>query len=200
MNAVRERKRAPLHSMTPQFERIIAAIAFVINEGRINEQTITQYDLVKSLFIADRAHLNKYGRPITFDNYAAVKDGPVPCTSYNFLKEDQQTLRRLDRMLPWLRNAAPNISPKAFSFTISEGDVDTSALSESDMDELRAALTVVKSLGSNQVRRLTHEDPAYIEAWKDDGEAQSYHMSYSLLFDVPNEEMASDLAFLSEHL
>jgi uncharacterized phage-associated protein len=186
--------------MTPQLERIIAAIAFVINEGRTNEQTITQYDIVKTLFLADRAHLNKYGRPITFDNYSAMKDGPVPSTSYNFLKEDQPTLKRLDRELPWSRYAAPNISPKAFSFTISEGDVDTSALSESDVEELKAALTVVKSLGFRQVRRLTHEDQAYVEAWVDEGEAQGYPMSYSLLFDVPNEQMASELAFLSQHL
>ena len=200
MDAVTERKRAPLHSMTPQLERIIAAIVFVINEGHANGQTITQYDIVKSLFLADRAHLNKYGRPITFDNYTAMKDGPVPSTSYNFLKEDPQTFWRQSKKLPWHKNAAPDISPKAFSFTISEDGFDTSALSESDIEELKGALTVVKSLGFKQVRRLTHEDQAYVEAWEDEGDAQGYPMSYSLLFDVPNEEMANELAFISKHL
>jgi uncharacterized phage-associated protein len=199
MGALRERKRAPLHDMTPQLDRIVAAIAFLINEGR-EQEAVTQYDIVKSLFLADRAHLNKYGRPITFDNYWAMKDGPVPNTSYNFLNEDQPTLGGLERELPWSRNAAPNISPRAFAFTIPENDVDTSPLSESDIEELRAALTTVKSLGFNQVRRLTREDQAYVEAWIDDGNAQRYPMSYSLLFDTPNEQMASELAFLSQHL
>ena len=56
---------------------------------------ITQYDIVKSLFLADKAHLNRYGRPITFDNYFAMKDGPVPNLAYNLLKRDNYSLRRL---------------------------------------------------------------------------------------------------------
>ena len=70
------RRRAPVHTMTPNTDRIIAAIAVVIKEARQANAVVTQYDILKALFLADRAHLNKFGRPITFDNYVAMKDVP----------------------------------------------------------------------------------------------------------------------------
>ena len=196
----RPRTRAPIHPMTPNVPRILAAISFVINEAADRKETVTQYDIVKTLFLADRASLNKFGRPITFDNYVAMKDGPVPSTSYNFLKSDEKTLRRCSiKTLPWQSKPALKEGAKARSFEM-QGHVDFDALSPSDLEELSNALTVVKSLGFSQVRKLTHDDPAYVEAWDLEGMNKSYSMSYSLLFDVPNEDMAKDLSFLSKHV
>jgi len=186
--------------MTPNVERIIAAISYVIDEARERGYRVTQYDISKSLFLADRSHLNKFGRPVTFDNYVAMENGPVPSLSYDFLKEDAGAIRRYRVAIPWTRTPAPDISPRAYSYEISKTQVITDALSPSDLDELRAAIIVVKSLGFQQVRRLTHDDQAYIEAWDGEAEAKNNHMSLSLMFDVPNEEAAKELAFLSKHL
>jgi uncharacterized phage-associated protein len=194
------RQRAPLHDLMPHVPRIVAAIAVIIDEAKSRGLPVTQYDLVKALFLADRGHLNKFGRPITFDNYVAMKDGPVASLSYNFLKEDAASLRRHKIRLPWRRRAAPELGTRAFAFDVDIGDVDTTILSPSDLQELKSAITIVKSLGFRQVRKLTHEDQAYIEAWEDDGPSTRYKMSLSLLFDVPNEELATELAFLSRHV
>jgi uncharacterized phage-associated protein len=196
----RPRKPAPIHPMRPNLPRIVAAISFVIDEGRKRHQSVTQYDIVKTLFLADRASLNKFGRPITFDNYMAMKDGPVPSTSYNLLKKDASTLRHYKIKVRWHSKPAPEYGERAQAFEISPKDVETDALSPSDMEELAAALTVVKALGFSQVRRLTHEDAAYVEAWDPEGIRNRYAMSYSLLFDVPNEELAKELSFLSKHI
>jgi len=193
------RQRAPLHALTPHVEKIVAAIVVLLKEAKRRGLPATQYDIVKSLFLADRGHLNKYGRPITFDNYVAMKDGPVPSLAYNFLKEDATSLRRHGQKLPWRRKAARDLGVRAFAFEIESDNVDTSVLSPSDVEELKAAFTIVKALGFRQVRKLTHEDQAYIEAWEDDGPSNGYKMSLSLLFDVPNEELAGELAFLSKH-
>lgn len=186
--------------MTPNIPRIAAAICYVIDEGRKRNQRVTQYDIVKTLFLADRASLNKFGRPITFDNYVAMKDGPVPSTSYNLLKSDANTLRRLNFSVPWTSKPAPEFGAKAKAFEMGAESVNTDALSPSDLDQLCSALTIVKSLGFTQVRKLTHDDPAYVEAWDPEGIRDSYAMSYSLLFDVPNEKLASDISFLSKHV
>jgi uncharacterized phage-associated protein len=186
--------------MTPNIPRIVAAISFVIDEGRKRKQRVTQYDIVKTLFLADRASLNKFGRPITFDNYMAMKDGPVPSTSYNLLKKDSNTLRHYEIKIPWTSKPAPEYGARAQAFEIQSEDVEIDALSPSDMEELADALTVIKSLGFSQVKELTHDDPAYVDAWDPEGIKNSYSMSYSLLFDVPNEELASDLSFLSKHI
>jgi uncharacterized phage-associated protein len=196
----RQRNRAPIHHMTPNVPRVMAAISFVIDEAHRRKRKITQYDIVKSLFLADRASLNKYGRPVTFDNYAAMKDGPVPTLAYNLLRGDETSVRRHGVRLPWRSKAAPELGARANAFLIDSKDVDVAVLSPSDIQELESALTIVQSLGFRQVRKLTHDDPAYIEAWDDEGGANRYPMSYSLLFDVPNDELANELAFLSKHV
>jgi uncharacterized phage-associated protein len=196
----RTRKRAPLHTMTPNANRIIAAIAVVIQQARKKYPHVTQYDIGKSLFLADRAHLNKFGRPITFDNYVAMKDGPVPSLAYDFLKDNAEAIRRHKVTLPWKRSAAAYISPHAFSFELPADYSYFDALSPSDIEELKAGTTIVKALGFSQIRRLTHDDQAYIEAWDDEGGAGRYAMSYSLLFDIPNDDAATSLEFLSKHM
>lgn len=197
---LRDQQRAPVHSLTPNVQRIVAAISVIIDEARAASQRVTQYDIVKSLFLADRSSLNKYGRPITFDNYVAMKDGPVPSLSYNFLKEDGNTLRSWKIPLPWKRTKAPELGERCYTFEIAPEKVDRDSLSPSDVAELKSALTIVKSLGFRQVRKLTHEDQAYVDAWDAEGIAKSYPMSLSLLFDVPNDELAEEVAFLSKHI
>ena len=187
--------------MTPQVRRITEAILFLVGEAERRGVPVTQYDIVKSLFLADKCHLNKYGRPITYDNYVAMKHGPVPSTAYDLLKENRWTMRRLDLPnLPWSRREAPELGRTCCAYERPERAVDEDVLSPSDVEELSTALTVVKALGFKEVRKLTHEDDAYVDAWEDEGDSEAYPMSYTLLFETPNEERARDLAFFSQHL
>jgi uncharacterized phage-associated protein len=192
-------KRAPITPLRPKADKIIASISYLIQTASDEGLEVTQYDLVKSLFVADRSHLNTYGRPITFDNYAAMKDGPVPSLAYNFLKRDNFSMRKYRvQNLPWKSTPAPHIGEKAEVFTLVEKE-SSEALSESDKEELKAALAKVKKLGFKQVRKLTHEDPAYLEAWDENSPVRSFSMSLSLFYDKPNEEEAKNLAFFSQH-
>src|SRR6266446_7375344 len=93
------KKKARVIAMHPNQGRIVEAILFIFAEACERKIAVTQYDIVKSLFLADRAHLNKYGRPITFDNYVAMEHGPVPSTAYNFLKEDARALSKYGDVL-----------------------------------------------------------------------------------------------------
>jgi len=68
------------------------------------------------------------------------------------------------------------------------------------LDELRSALTIVKAFGSAQIRRLTHEDQAYLDAWEGHDGRRQYPMSYALLFDESAEGKAEELAFISKHI
>lgn len=195
------RTRAPITPLRPNVDKILASISFLVRTANESGFEITQYDIVKSLFLADKAHLNKYGRPITFDNYSAMKDGPVPSLSYNFLKRDQFCMKRLGiKDFPWRSEAAPQISETAEVFSPKdENNTHEDSLSESDTDELQAALSKVKQLGFQQVRKLTHDDPAYLEAWDNDSDVRRFPMSLSLLFEKANEDEAKNIEFLSKH-
>lgn len=197
--AMLARRKTEVVEMTPNVHSIIEAILHIVTEADDASQTVTQYDIVKSLFLADRRHLNRYGRPITFDNYKAMLHGPVPDLAYDLLKEDRHAMSRHGvTALPWKRRPAPEVNEKSMAYFAPQRPVDEDILSPSDMTELSHGLTVVKSLGFGQVRKLTHEDQAYLDAWEDDEALKSFPMSYALLFDQPSIELAREVAFMSQ--
>jgi uncharacterized phage-associated protein len=189
-----QRPKARIYPMQPNVPRIIEAILFLVSEAARLGVPLTQYDCVKSIFIADRAHLNKYGRPITFDNYVAMTHGPVPSRTYDILKE------KIAADLPWSRRAAPEIGETCFAYENPKRGASEDVLSQTDFDELRTSLTVVKALRFNQIKRITHLDPAYVDAWDDESERAQFPMSYALLFDTPNDEKAEEISFYSKHI
>lgn len=185
--------------MEPNKSRIIQAIGHVVSEAQKKNVRATQYIIVKSLFIADRMHLNRFGRPITFDNYVAMDHGPVPSFSYSILKGEGKVGGIDTKNLPWRKKAAPDISKNAYVYLIPDNsDLELDELSSSDLEALTEALIIVSSLSFLQLKKLTHEDPAYEAAWEG-GDRRSYPMSYGLLFDVPDFARAEDLAFASRH-
>src|SRR5689334_5013714 len=46
---------------------------------------IDVYHIVKCAFLADKLHLNRYGRPVAGDNYAAATYGPLGAVVYGLL-------------------------------------------------------------------------------------------------------------------
>ena len=183
-------------ALSPNIEKIISAISFLISEGDRLGINLTQYDIVKSLFLADRSHLNEWGRPITFDNYFAMEHGPVPSLAYDLLKNNEYVMRRRGiGELPWRRDRIDN---RRFSFHVGQTVDFDEFLSPSDKAALFSALETVNSLTFSQIRRLTHEDPAYVDAWRDDGGRDSYPMKFDLLFEG-QEDSQSDAETIAEY-
>ena len=173
----------------------MAAITFVIALGEKRRISVTQYDILKTFFLADKTHLNKYGRPITFDNYYAMRAGPVPSETYNLLKETKWKPRQ--NKITWTRTSCPD-----GRFLYTNADVRTiyDMLSESDKNALSDAFTIIKSLTFSQIKKLTHDDPAYEEAWREESNEEAFLMSLGMLFDSPDFEEAEALEFQSKNL
>lgn len=192
---------APRTYLTPDVPKIIEAICFVITEAvRKHKKSVTQYDIVKSLFLADRKHMNTFGRPITFDNYCAMKFGPVPSLAYNLLKNDAPSKRKYKlTKLPWKRTASSRPGDNWFHYSTTHTEVDDEILSPSDIEALKGAVATICSLSFGQIKRLTHDDPAYVEAWDDESTRKSFDMSLGMLFDSPNYEAAERIQYLSKH-
>lgn len=171
--------------------RIQEAILYLL--GR--RPGLTQYQIVKALFLADRSHLNTYGRPITFDNYVALDHGPVPSLAYDALKPGFDHAARFGEPRPWV-STPETPGARANVFTPLRGP-RTDVLSQTDREALRDALIVVSSLSFTQLRKLTHGDEAYLEAWNRRGAAQASDMSLPLLIEEDGEERAAELAYIS---
>jgi uncharacterized phage-associated protein len=63
-------------------DKAVEAVVFVA--ARIQKPSF--HSISKVLFHADKAHLSRYGRPISGDRYVAMKHGPVPSATYDILK------------------------------------------------------------------------------------------------------------------
>lgn len=187
-----------IHDMTPSVKKVVLSLAFLIKECSEKDYQPTQYDLIKALFLADRSHLNEWGRPVTYDNYVAMNHGPVPSLAYDLLKCDEHALKthKLD-VLPWRREPLEN---GKFRFLPKERMEFEEFLSPSDIEALTAAIETVRELSFPQIRELTHEDPAYIEAWNRRGVAAASKMSLGLLFDDKNFDQAELLSEYSEYV
>jgi hypothetical protein len=183
--------------LKPNRRKILESILFLIAEGERQGNPLTQYQIVKSLFLADTAHLNAYGRPVTFDNYSALQFGPVPVEAYDMLKPAYPWGERFGQQAaPWTRR---QVSETAFQYIQPSRPADERALSKSDAKALIDGLKVVRELGFGGVRDQTHLHPAYVEAWDSRGAARGKAMDYAKLFDEPDTEGADAIAYASAH-
>ena len=60
------------------------------------------------------------------------------------------------------------------------------------------AIGTVLSLTFSQIRRLTHEDRAYIAAWRDEEGTYAFPMDMTLLLDDADDETIDDIRYLAE--
>lgn len=190
--------RARRGGMTPNGPKVREALVHVIREADRADVRLTQFEVLKTLFLADRAHLNRYGRPITFDQYVAMQDGPVPSLAYDVLKEALGPLQEAGITEPLWRSE-PAGGKKIHYFGATR-EASEDILSESDIEELTTAFELVRKWGYKATWEHVHKDRAYNEAWPKRGNAWQFPMEMSLLLDEPNKEVGDLIKFVSAHL
>lgn len=170
--------------MTPYYDedRAIQALAYLAT--RAAGHTITKLVALKLVYLADRYHLRKYGRPILDDEYRAMKYGPVAMKTKNLVE----------------RLAGPGRDPAdAIAVETLPGDrlgirplraPDTRKLSETDIEALDCAIEQL--FLHADIVDFTHQFPEW-KKHKDALErgAPSVRMDYRDFFlpcDVPGAE------------
>ena len=187
--------------MQPNYRRILESVLFLIHEAKRRDKYVTEYDIDKSIFVADVTHLNKYGRPVTFDNYVAMKDGPVPSATRNILQPSfKGTPHYHEDWPPWDRVPSPDEGKLAHKFINPKREPNLRALSKTDTQELTQALELVKSKGFHGTKKYTHEHPAYVDVWPKGATSGRHWMDYAKLLDEPDPETISDIDFSSKHI
>ncbi len=187
--------------LAPNVRKIAESILLLIEEAGRRGTYVTKYDIVKSIFVADVQHLNTYGRPITFANYVAMKDGPVPSEVYSLLNDEApEAMTNVIQGWPlWHKEKSPSDGAKAVKFVRPRRSANTKLLSETDVSALVQALILIKAQSFSATRDMTHEHKAYIEAWRDDGGKGAYQMSYSLLMECADDDLMSDIVHASHY-
>lgn len=136
--------------------KAVAAIAYLAQ--RTGE---SMYPVLKMLYLADKRHLERYGRFIVGDSYVAMHQGPVPSSTYDMLKFVRGDRKFFD---------GGDIAARAFSLDKHThrlellADPDVSALSESDIECLAEVAALCQEHGAAFVRNASHDD-----AWRATG-------------------------------
>jgi uncharacterized phage-associated protein len=144
------------------FPRALAAITYIASK---NIPDLTIYKLLKLIFLADKYHLIRHGRPITGDRYAALKDGPVPSHIYDVFK------RQVVKENPWSDQARKFLeyltverSGKRAVFK-ARAPFNRDELSKSDIAALDKVIESFANFDYDSFWNFTHEMEAYKKGW-----------------------------------
>jgi uncharacterized phage-associated protein len=145
-------------------DKVIAASIFIAAR---NVPELTVGKMLKMLFLSDKYHLVRYGRPITGDRYNAMNDGPVPSFTYDLFK---QILRR-----PFTPQGKQLAEALIIDFTYelprfsARTDFDPEQLSKSDILALEETVRQFGDKSFEELSALTHTMAAYDKAWRSRG-------------------------------
>jgi uncharacterized phage-associated protein len=155
-------------------EKVVEAIVYLANK----KPNIDHYHVVKTIFYADKQHLNKYGRPVLGDRYVKMRAGPVPSLLLDIINLNDLVVD-------------PELIEKALcSFTITQEfkrkliapkrEAVLDKFSESDLECLDNAFDFCKEMDFKKLCDVSHEEKAW-QAAEENGD-----MDYSLMLDDDN--------------
>lgn len=141
----------------PKFGKIVELLLYLAHK----RPNADHYQAVKFLYLADREHLNKYARPITFEKYCALPFGPVASNALDLLKGHAGALKKFGiAELPFETEQLDKIvyirSPKRA--------VDYDVFSKSDIEVFDLILERYGHLSFGDLYNLTHAHFAYTKA------------------------------------
>jgi hypothetical protein len=126
--------------------KALAAIHWMLTQRK----NVDLHTMLKAIYFADKAHLNKHGRPIFGATYRAMKFGPVPIEIYEMAKGEPLWLAELKlEKLPWrLSNYFLELDANTAP--------DLSVLSATDLEELGRGFNLSSKLSFDSRTAVTH--------------------------------------------
>jgi len=173
----------------PKLDKIVELLLYLAQRA----PGVDKYQAVKFFYLADREHLARYGRPITFDNYYALWYGPVASKALDLIEGDRWVMRaaKIER-LPFTTTLgkAPNGSDTIF-LSDPLRKVNFDLFSKSDIRTFDEIIEKYKGYSFKQLMDLTHEHEAYKEAWeKRRGDRDHAEMYYEEMIEDKNRRAA----------
>lgn len=179
-------------TFTYDFEKALTALVCLASSAEA-VPAFDKYKAGKLLFLADKYHLVRYGRPILGDHYRALDYGPIPQRTMDVLHaladEHRWRSAEADRLAKVLAVDHRYQYPR-FTATVAP-NLETLSVSE-----VRTLEHVVAEYGEktfDELKSLTHEMPAYKKAWARRGDTQAVEMHYEDFFEEDPDAIAGAL-------
>jgi uncharacterized phage-associated protein len=139
-------------SFKRDIDKILNASLYIL--GKI--PSCDKHKLFKVLYFAEREHLAEYGRPITGDEYKAIKYGPIPTYLTDAIKSvsDYNSFFNYDFQ--------PSDYFELISYYVgAKQKCNLDYLSESDINCIDNAIELLKDKSFDDITKLSHD-----EAWR----------------------------------
>lgn len=137
-----------------EVQKAVAAVGYLVEHA-----TPEMYTVMKMMYIADKMHLERFGRFISGDSYVAMKQGPVPSATYNMIKHV-----RGEGGLEEFACAKAYLGYKDHCIQL-RARPDYDELSASDIECLQEVARAYSTVGKWSVRDMSHDD-AWEGAWR----------------------------------
>ncbi|MCL2706626.1 MAG: Panacea domain-containing protein [Dehalococcoidia bacterium] len=152
--------------------KAIETILYLVN--RVS--TPSKYVLCKMIYLADKLSLERYGRLIFGESYAAMRNGATPSNAYNLINKNIKYPCEI-------KVDGNNV--------VALRDADLDYLSESDIECLNQVIGTYDKAGA-KMRNDAH-DSAWDAAWSSRGSLNSVPMPItSIVNALPNSEELLD--------
>lgn len=151
---------------------------------------LTPLYVAKTMYFAERLHINRYGRPIFADDYIAMPQGPVPSAIKDFIDEKWNWVQKPETIEAYIQI---DHSSRYAKLMPGQACLDTSALSESDRECLLESLEFCIHKTAEELSAITHRHAAWIEA------TRNRSMDYRLFVDEDNPHKTEILEFMEEN-
>jgi uncharacterized phage-associated protein len=113
----------------------------------------TMYTILKMIYVADRIHLERYGRPITGDNFHALSEGACPSKIYDSMK-----VLRGEKNHNYLPNSEKYLEVDPTTYDVIVKDMPSiDYLSASEIECLDETISILKRCGRWNMRDLAHD-------------------------------------------
>ena len=142
-------------------------------DGKINKMKA-----IKLIFLADRLHLRKYGRPIVGDIYWAMKLGPVGSLTKNIAELSIVS----EDVLSYAKKFIKPVDKRKQTF-VSLGKEDLSVFSKTDLECIDAVYDKFSDKDQFELAEITHNYSEWAKHKKElDGGKKRVRMNYDDFF------------------
>ncbi|MDR0339236.1 MAG: SocA family protein [Desulfovibrio sp.] len=167
-------------------QKIIESIIWIAQRLPDN----SRYTILKTLFYADKFHLQKYGRPVTGDTYIKMAAGPVASLAYDLIK-------RSDYLPPeWLAAADAAFDNAAtggkYPPIEAKRQPDMEWFSATDIECLAEAAAYCSGKGFSALKDAAHQEAAWLAA------SMNGEMDFALFLDEDDPDYNARLEYILE--
>jgi uncharacterized phage-associated protein len=184
----------------PKIEKIVELLLHLAHK----RPDADKYQAVKFFYLADREHLIRYGRPISFEVYYAMSFGPVASTVLEFLNGDLSKAEKVGiDTLPFKIEIGKAKNGSDTTYIRSPlREVNYDLFSKTDIKVFDEILAKYRDASFDDLFKATHEHFAWKNAWTKRRLGERAEMFYEEMIEDEKRRarLVEDFSSVASHM